>query len=143
MLPDTVHKLPMNERESWAKVLAFIMRVDGEVDIGEMANFESRLGTALLPPKTRERARQWVKTPPSLREAVDGLGKEGARLAMRDAVLMTAADGEVDDNERKLLDMLAKELNMDLEVIDDLLDWVADGFEWMQDGYSILKSIGE
>ena len=60
---------------------------------------------------------------------------------MRDAVLMTAADGEVDDNERKLLDLLAEELNIDFEVVDDLLDWVVDGFEWMQDGYRLLKKI--
>lgn len=141
MLPDTVHKLPLEERTAWAKVLAFVSKVDGDVDIGEMALFESRMGTALFPPKTRERARQWLKDPPSLREAIDGLGREGARLAMRDAVLMTAADGEVDDNERKLLDLLAEELNIEFDVVDDLLDWVIDGFEWMQDGYRLLKQI--
>ena len=54
---------------------------------------------------------------------------------------MTAADGAVDDNERKLLDLLAEELNIDFEVVDDLLDWVVDGFEWMQDGYRLLKKI--
>ena len=47
MLPDTLHKLPQEERFAYAKVLAFMTRVDDELTVDEMAMFEQRLGTAL------------------------------------------------------------------------------------------------
>ena len=50
MLPDTVHKLAPKERFAYAKLLACMARVDGVLDIDEMAVFEQRLGTALLSP---------------------------------------------------------------------------------------------
>jgi hypothetical protein len=50
MLPDTVHKLPREERYAYARLLAFMARVDNELTVDEMAMFEQRLGTALLSP---------------------------------------------------------------------------------------------
>ena len=48
MLPDTLHTLPQNERFAYAKLLAYITKVDDEVTVDEMAMFEQRMGTALL-----------------------------------------------------------------------------------------------
>ena len=73
MLPDTVHKLPREERYAYARLLAFMARVDNELTIDEMAMFEQRLGTALLSPKQREMIRTALKTPPSLEECLSAL----------------------------------------------------------------------
>ena len=45
MPPDTLHKLPQEERFAYAKLLAYMTRVDNELSIDEMAMFEQRLGT--------------------------------------------------------------------------------------------------
>ena len=50
MLPDTVHKLPREERFAYARLLAYMARIDNELTVDEMAMFEQRLGTALLSP---------------------------------------------------------------------------------------------
>ena len=50
MLPDTVHKLPREERFAYARLLAYMARIDNELTVDEMAMFEQRLGTALLHP---------------------------------------------------------------------------------------------
>ena len=52
---------------------------------------------------------------------------------------MSAADGNVDENERELLDRVAEEIGVDEEIIEDLLDWVISGYKWMRIGYKILK----
>ena len=88
MLPDTVHKLPREERFAYARLLAFMARVDNELTVDEMAMFEQRLGTALLSPSQRKMIRNALKTPPSLEECLDGMGEEAGRLALRDATLM-------------------------------------------------------
>ena len=137
MLPDTIHKLSREERFSYARLLAFMARVDNELTVDEMAMFEQRLGTALLSPNQRELIRQALKTPPPLDECLAGLSEEAGRLALRDAILMAAADGTVDDDEKEVLIEIIAHLGLPEEALERLLKWTVDGYNWMQNGYDL------
>ena len=100
MLPDTLHQLPRTERFAYAKLLAVMARANDELTVEEMATFEQRLGTALLSPEQRNQIRAYLKSPPTLEECLTGLGHEAGRLAVRDSVMMAAADGNVDKKEK-------------------------------------------
>nr|MBC8517458.1 TerB family tellurite resistance protein [Euryarchaeota archaeon] len=139
MLPDTLHELPRDERFAYAKLLAYMINIDDEVTIDEMTVFEQRLGTALLSPSQRNSIRQYLKNPPTLDECLADLGDVSGRLALRDAALMTAADGSIDEVEQIALETIARHLNLDDDIIDKLLDWVLTGFDWMQDGLNLLN----
>ena len=141
MLPDTLHKLPRTERFSYALLLAYMSRIDNELTVEEMAMFEQRLGTALLSPKQREKIRVSLKNPPSLEECLSGLGPESGRLALRDAVLMAAADGTVDEDEREALEGIVKHLGLGTDSINRLLAWTVEGYAWMQSGYELLNDL--
>ena len=141
MLPDTVHKLPQTERFAYAKLLAFMTRVDNELTIEEMSMFEQRLGTALLSPKQRDHIRKALKNPPPLEECLEGLGEEAGRLALRDAVLIAASDGTVDEDEKEVLHEIAKHLNLKENAINELLTWTVEGYAWMQEGYDLLNNL--
>jgi len=143
MLPDTIHKLSREERFSYARLLAFMARVDNELTVDEMAMFEQRLGTALLSPKQRELIRQALKTPPPLDECLSGLSEEAGRLALRDAVLMAAADGTVDDDEKEVLVEISAHLGLPDAALERLLKWTVEGYNWMQAGYDILNDLAE
>ena len=143
MLPDTIHKLSREERFSYARLLAFMARVDNELTVDEMAMFEQRLGTALLSPKQRELIRQALKTPPPLDECLSGLSEEAGRLALRDAVLMAAADGTVDDDEKEVLVEISAHLGLPDAALERLLKWTVEGYNWMQSGYDILNNLAE
>ena len=143
MLPDTVHKLPREERFAYARLLAFMARVDNELTVDEMAMFEQRLGTALLSPLQRKDIRIALKNPPSLQECLDGMGAETGRLALRDATLMAAADGTVDEDEREVLDEIVEHFGLAKGSVERLLKWTAKGYRWMQEGYDILSEISE
>ena len=140
MLPDTLHQLPQAERFAYAKLLAFVTRIDEELSIDEMAIFEQRLGTALLSPSQRKEVRAFLKDPPSLSECLAGLGPLSGRLALRDATLMTAADGHVDPEERQVLDSIAMHVGLSNDVVDALLGWVLRGYDWMQEGIDLLNT---
>mgnify|MGYP006093126865 FL=1 len=141
MLPDTVHKLPQAERFAYAKLLAHITRIDNELTVEEMSMFEQRLGTALLSPKQRDLIRTALKNPPPLEECLNDLGQESGRLALRDAVLMAAADGTVDEDEREALDTIAKHLKLQPDAVNRLLAWTVEGYAWMQSGYDLLNDL--
>ena len=143
MLPDTIHKLSREERFSYARLLAFMARVDNELTVDEMAMFEQRLGTALLSPKQRELIRQALKTPPPLDECLAGLSDEAGRLALRDAILMSAADGTVDDDEKEVLTEIIAHLGLPDDSLERLLKWTVEGYNWMQSGYDILNDLAE
>ena len=143
MLPDTIHKLSREERFSYARLLAFMARVDNELTVDEMAMFEQRLGTALLSPSQRELIRQALKTPPPLDECLAGLSEEAGRLALRDAILMAAADGTVDDDEKDVLIEIIAHLGLREEALDRLLKWTVEGYGWMQSGYDLLNDLAE
>ena len=143
MLPDTIHKLSREERFSYARLLAFMTRVDNELTVDEMAMFEQRLGTALLSPNQRELIRQALKSPPPLEECLAGLSDEAGRLALRDAILMAAADGNVDDDEKAVLLQIIAHLGSPEEALDKLLKWTVEGYNWMQNGYDILNELSE
>ena len=143
MLPDTIHKLSREERFSYARLLAFMARGDNELTVDEMAMFEQRLGTALLSPNQRELIRRALKTPPPLDECLAGLSEEAGRLALRDAILMAAADGTVDDDEKEVLMEIIAHLGLPEEALERLLKWTVDGYTWMEDGYDILNDLAE
>ena len=143
MLPDTVNKLPREERYAYSRLLAFMARVDNELTIDEMAMFEQRLGTALLSPKQREMIRTALKTPPSLEECLSGLGPEAGRLALRDATLMAAADGTVDEDELAVLETIVEHLGLAENSVERLLDWTVKGNLWMQEGFDLLNTLSE
>ena len=143
MLPDTIHKLSREERFSYARLLAFITRIDNELTVDEMAMFEQRLGTALLSPNQRELIRQALKSPPPLDECLAGLSDEAGRLALRDAVLMAAADGTVDDDEKEVLTEIIAHLGLPDGALERLLKWTVEGYNWMQSGYDILNDLAE
>ena len=143
MLPDTIHKLPREERFAYARLLAFMARVDNELTVEEMAMFEQRLGTALLSPSQRKMIRSALKNPPSLEECLEGMGEETGRLALRDATMMAAADGTVDDDEREVLNEIVEHFGLANGSVERLLNWASKGYLWMQEGYDILNEISE
>ena len=143
MLPDTILKLSREERFSYARLLAFIARIDNELTVDEMAMFEQRLGTALLSPNQRELIRQALKAPPPLDECLAGLSDEAGRLALRDAVLMAAADGTVDDDEKEVLTEIIAHLGLPDGALERLLKWTVEGYNWMQSGDDILNDLAE
>lgn len=143
MLPDTVHKLPREERFAYARLLAYMARIDNELTVDEMAMFEQRLGTALLSPGQREAIRAALKNPPTLEECLEELSGEAGRLALRDAVMMAAADGTVDEDERDALEDISEHLGLREDAVEQLLNWTIKGYKWMKEGYELLDTLEE
>jgi tellurite resistance protein len=143
MLPDVIHKLPRDERFAYARLLAFMTRVDNELSVAEMAMFEQRLGNALLSPKQREMIRLSLKNPPTLESCLEGMGEEAGRLALRDSVLMAAADGTVDEDEKEILEEIAAHFGLVDDAVERLLRWTIEGYNWMEAGFELLNGLSE
>ena len=76
-------------------------------------------------------------------ECLEGMGEETGRLALRDATMMAAADGTVDDDEREVLNEIVEHFGLANGSVERLLNWASKGYLWMQEGYDILNEISE
>ena len=66
---------------------------------------------------------------------------ENSARALRDAVLMAASDGSVDDEELEVLKEIAEHLGLVPDAVQQLIEWTKTGYSWMQDGYDLLNSL--
>ncbi len=67
------------------------------------------------------------------------MSEKAGRLALRDSVLMSAIDGEIDDDELETLYAIAKKFDMERSSITNLVDWCQRGWAWMKEGLDILE----
>ena len=135
MLPDTLHMFDKKAKR-YCRVLAAVALSDGRVSMEEFAIYESRMGMALLTPEDRAMLRQELKRGRSFPNAADGMHPAHLRIALRDALLMAAADGHYDSREMDVVKQLqSAPPSADLE---ELYDWIDEGWNWMKKGRRVL-----
>jgi tellurite resistance protein len=139
MLPDTLYLFDRQDRRNYCRILAAIALADGRVTMEEMANYESRMGMALLTPEERVMMRQELKRGRSFVDAADDMHPAHLRIALRDALLMAAADGHYDAREIDIVKKLARKAAFSDQDLESLYDWIDDGWEWMKRGRRVLQ----
>ena len=105
----------------------------------EFANYESRMGMALLTPEDRAMLRQELKRGRSFPNAAAGMHPAHLRIALRDALLMAAADGHYDSREMDVVKQLAERAAFSPEDLEELYDWIDEGWNWMKKGRRVLS----
>ena len=83
--------------------------------------------------------RQELKRGRSFVDAADNMHPAHLRVALRDALLMAAADGHYDAREIDIVKKLARKAAFSGDDLDALYDWIDDGWEWMKRGRRVLQ----
>ena len=138
MLPDTLHMLDRADRRGYASILAHMASADGEITVEELSTFEGRLGNALIAPMSRKELRLELKRPKPIALAAREMSDESLLMALRDAILLAAADGLYENEEKERISAIATEAGVDQATLDTLYAWVDEGWAWMRRGRSIL-----
>lgn len=138
MLPDTLHLLDRSDRRGYASILAHMASTDGDISVEELATFEGRLGNALIAPMNRKDLRLELKRPKPISLAAREMSDESLMLALRDALLLAAADGIFEKREKELIKKIADEAGVSDEELDGLYAWVEEGWAWMRRGRGLL-----
>jgi len=94
---------------------------------------------ALLAPEERIVLRQELKRNRSFLNVADDMHPAHLRVALRDALLMAAADGHYDAREMEVVKVLAKKAAFSDEDLEALYDWIDQGWEWMKNGRRVLS----
>jgi len=132
LLPDVIDRLDENDREGYVRILISLAGADGTLVREETAAIEAAMGRALIPPHRRNVFRQELKRSIDLSEIIDGMGVPALRLALRDAAIVGACDGEFQEEEIEFLKQLAIHADVDEDTLAKVLKWVDQGWTWIE-----------
>mgnify|MGYP000317478613 CR=1 FL=1 len=138
MLPDAIDTLEPREKELYIELLTVLANADGALVREEMAALEAFMGRALLRPEVREETRQKLRHPRDLDSLLALTNEKTLRIALRDSVLLAAADGEYHPEEILVLEKMAHHAGVDADALDALYDWVTEGWKWLAKGRSTI-----
>ena len=79
-----------------------------------------------------------LEAPPALDLVVEKLSPVVLKIALRDAILVAAVDGEYDASELKTIKALAKAAGVRKKELSDLFEWVKSGWEWHNQSFQYL-----
>ena len=139
MLPDAIDFLEDEDREGYVRILIAMAGADGTVVREETAAIEAAMGRALIPPGKRDLLRQELKTKLDIEKVVIGMSGVAIRLALRDAAIVGACDGEFQEEEIQFLLQLAKHCDLGENDLNRIFQWVDQGWTWLQDSREWLN----
>ena len=126
MFPDLVNDLTIEERLAHAQLMVAVASVDGELVQEELIMIESIMGKSMLHPEMRVDVRNTLNHPLEVDKCMDILSNAGQKLALRDAVLVSACDGEYDKKEIRIIKKIAKIAEVDTETLSQIYQWVEE-----------------
>ena len=143
MLPDAIDFLEVEDREGYVRILIAMAGADGTLVREETAAIEAAMGRALIPPGKRDLLRQELKVKLDLEKIVEEMSGVAIRLALRDATIVGACDGEFQEEEIQFLLALAKHCELEEEDLNRIFQWVDQGWSWLQDSREWLNLVIE
>jgi uncharacterized membrane protein YebE (DUF533 family) len=139
VLPDAIDFLEEGDREGYVRILIAMAGADGTLVREETAAIEAAMGRALIPPGKRDLLRQELKVNLEIDEIIKEMSGVAIRLALRDATIVGACDGEFQEEEIQFLTELAKHCDLNDDDVNRLFQWVDRGWSWLQDSREWLN----
>ena len=121
-----VNGLTIDERLAHAQLMVAVASVDGELVQEELVMIESLMGKSMLHPEMRVDVRNTLNHPLEIEKCMEILSNSGQKMALRDAVLVSACDGEYDKKEIRIIKKIAEIAEVDTETLSQIYQWVED-----------------
>ena len=121
-----VNGLTIEERLAHAQLMEAVASVDGELVQEELVMIESLMGKSMLHPEMRVDVRNTLNHPLEIEKCMEILSNSGQKMALRDAVLVSACDGEYDKKEIRIIKKIAEIAEVDTETLSQIYQWVED-----------------
>ncbi len=124
-----VNELTIEERLAHAQLMVTVASIDGELVQEELIMIEAIMGKSMLHPEMRVDVRNTLTHPIEIEKCMEILSEVGQQLALRDAVLVSACDGDYDKKEIRAIKKIAKIAGIKTEKISQIYQWVEEYWE--------------
>ena len=127
--------------KGYAEIMVIVASADGALVKEELAIIEALMGRSMMHPEMRVDIRNMLESPPALDLVLAKLNPVVLKVALRDAILVAAVDGEYDSSELKVIKALAKAAGVRKNELSELFEWVKAGWEWHNESFQHLSLI--
>jgi len=134
-----VNDLTMEERLAHAQLMVAVASIDGELVLEELAMIESIMGKSMLHPEMRVDVRNTLNHPVEIEKCMEILSEAGQKLALRDAVLVSACDGDYDKKEIKMIKKIAKMAGVEQDVLSKIYQWVEEYWQLYKESIDFIQ----
>tara|TARA_B100000902_G_C27203641_1_gene860405 strand:+ start:366 stop:800 length:435 start_codon:yes stop_codon:yes gene_type:complete len=124
--------------KGYAEIMVIVASADGALVKEELAIIEALMGRSMMHPEMRVDIRNMLESPPALDLILSKLNPVVLKVALRDAILVAAVDGEYDSSELKVIKALAKAAGVRKNELSELFEWVKAGWEWHNESFQHL-----
>lgn len=124
--------------KGYAEIMVIVASADGALVKEELAIIEALMGRSMMHPEMRVDIRNMLESPPALDLVLAKLNPVVLKVALRDAILVAAVDGEYDSTELKVIKVLAKAAGVRKNELSELFEWVKAGWEWHNESFQHL-----
>lgn len=139
LFSDMVNDLTMEERLAHAQMMVAVASIDGELVLEELAMIESIMGKSMLHPEMRVDVRNTLNHPVEIEKCMEILSEVGQKLALRDAVLVSACDGDYDKKEIKMIKRIAKIAGVEQDVLSKIYQWVEEYWQLYKESIDFIQ----
>ena len=130
-----------DEAQGYAQIMVIVASADGALVKEELAIIEALMGRCMMHPEMRVDLRNMLEDPPKLNLVMERLSPIVLKIALRDAILVAAVDGEYDSEEIKILKQIAKSAGVKKADLSALFEWTKAGWEWHKQSFEHLKLV--
>lgn len=127
-----------DEAQGYAQIMIIVASADCALVKEELAIIEGLMGRSMMHPEMRVDIRNMLENPPQLKLVMERLSPVALKVALRDAILVAAVDGEYDSAEIKILKQIAKAAGVKKAELSALFEWVKAGWEWHKQSFEML-----
>tara|TARA_B110000444_G_scaffold103036_1_gene97286 strand:- start:20725 stop:21150 length:426 start_codon:yes stop_codon:yes gene_type:complete len=124
--------------KGYAEIMVIVASADGTLVKEELAIIEALMGRCMMHPEMRVDVRNLLEKPPSLELVLSKLNPVVLKIALRDAILVAAVDGEYDSSEISAIKTIAKAAGVQEKELSSLFEWVKTGWEWHNESFEFL-----
>ena len=134
-----VNDLTMEERLAHAQMMVAVASIDGELVLEELAMIESIMGKSMLHPEMRVDVRNTLNHPVEIEKCMEILSEAGQKLALRDAVLVSACDGDYDKKEIKMIKKIARMAGVEQDALSKIYQWVEEYWQLYKESIDFIQ----
>ena len=136
-----IDEMSIDERKSFLRVLTHLASFDGNFDEKEKKFIKNLALIFGINKKDLPFILEQKSTDEIIKEASNIKNRQAALQLIKEACLLSNSDGDLSEQEVIFIGKIGQAMNIELEKIEQISQWVIDRIIWLEEGKIIFEQI--
>ena len=136
-----IDEMSIDERKSFLRILTHLAGFDGNFDEKEKQFIKDLAIIFGISKKDLPIILEPVPTDEIIKEASNIKNRQAALQLIKEACLLSNSDGDLSEQEVLFIGKIGEAMNVELEKIEQISQWVIDRIIWLEEGKIIFEQL--